>query len=211
VLNKIRWLDNIGRTTRSRKNEKLENFLTDLQRLTIVHETDHGGSYYRFASGASSPAAIEDEKPSTAKTGPAPKKTEEKAAKDTKTDTVMDGDKGLSDQHSKGDAHADHKAKQDGSAKPDMADPKASQEAQEEGHRRAGVAMPQQQQQQQQQQHTGNVQDTHQQVPRQAYRQAQAQQNMQQRADHTVLDMDLGRPVSDDDASSGEHTKVDVQ
>ena len=61
VLNKISFLDNIGRTTRSRKNEKLENFLTDLQRLTIVHETDHGGSYYRFSSGAASPAKPQGE------------------------------------------------------------------------------------------------------------------------------------------------------
>lgn len=50
MLNSIRWLDHIGRKSRSKKNEKLENFLTDLQRLTIVHETDHNGSYYRFAS-----------------------------------------------------------------------------------------------------------------------------------------------------------------
>lgn len=50
MLNSIRWLDSIGRKSRSKKNEKLENFLTDLQRLTIVHETDHNGSYYRFAS-----------------------------------------------------------------------------------------------------------------------------------------------------------------
>ncbi|ODN73166.1 plasma-membrane proton-efflux P-type ATPase [Cryptococcus amylolentus CBS 6039] len=51
ILNSFRWLDNIGRATRSKKNEKLENFLTDLQRLTIVHESDNtGGSYYRFAS-----------------------------------------------------------------------------------------------------------------------------------------------------------------
>ena len=67
MLNKITWLDGIGRTTRSKKNEKLENFLTDLQRLTIVHETDHGGSYYRFASGASSPKADEPDPKQNAK------------------------------------------------------------------------------------------------------------------------------------------------
>ena len=55
MLNKISALDRIGRSSRSNKNEKLENFITDLQRLTIVHETDHGGSYYRFASGAATP------------------------------------------------------------------------------------------------------------------------------------------------------------
>jgi H+-transporting ATPase len=55
VLNKITWLDNIGRHTRSSKNEKLENFLTDLQRLTIVHESDgNGSSFYRFADGTRS-------------------------------------------------------------------------------------------------------------------------------------------------------------
>ena len=59
VLNKISFLDSIGRTTRSKRNEKLENFLTDLQRLTIVHETDHGGSYYRFASGSATPKATD--------------------------------------------------------------------------------------------------------------------------------------------------------
>ena len=55
MLNKVTFLDQIGRSSRSNKNEKLENFITDLQRLTIVHETDHGGSYYRFASGAATP------------------------------------------------------------------------------------------------------------------------------------------------------------
>lgn len=55
MLNKIRWLDNIGRHTRSSRNEKLENFLTDLQRLTIVHESDgNGASFYRFADGTRS-------------------------------------------------------------------------------------------------------------------------------------------------------------
>ncbi|KAK8854504.1 plasma-membrane proton-efflux P-type ATPase [Kwoniella newhampshirensis] len=74
ILNKIRWLDNIGRKTRSKKNEKLENFLTDLQRLTIVHETDHTGSYYRFASGGATPGEAQG--------GTDDKKA---AAKDTKT------------------------------------------------------------------------------------------------------------------------------
>lgn len=52
VLNRIAWLDNIGRSNRSHKNEKLENFLTELQRLTIVHESERGPESFRFASGA---------------------------------------------------------------------------------------------------------------------------------------------------------------
>jgi len=52
MLNKIAWLDNIGRSNRSHKNEKMENFLTELQRLTIVHESSRGPESYRFAQGA---------------------------------------------------------------------------------------------------------------------------------------------------------------
>ncbi|ORX38213.1 hypothetical protein BD324DRAFT_577481 [Kockovaella imperatae] len=82
MLNQISWLDNIGRKTRSKKNEKLENFLTDLQRLTIVHETDHGGSYYRFASGAATPkdkaAGGEKDKKDTTSTNKATKSEDEK-------------------------------------------------------------------------------------------------------------------------------------
>jgi len=56
VLSKIKWLDNLGRITRHKKNTKLENFLTELQRLTLVHEShsDDGSDHYRFAPGASS-------------------------------------------------------------------------------------------------------------------------------------------------------------
>lgn len=58
VLNKITWLDNLGRISRSKKNTKYENFLTDLQRLTLVHEGSHsangaGGEYFRFATSSS--------------------------------------------------------------------------------------------------------------------------------------------------------------
>jgi hypothetical protein len=113
VLNKIRFLDNIGRTKRSTKNEKLENFLTDLQRLTIVHETDHGGSYYRFASGAATPAKGEaEDKPGKAKDAKAIK-----GAKDAKKGDeggkggMQDGDKGLQD-HVAGGHAVDKKAGQ---------------------------------------------------------------------------------------------------
>ncbi|KAH9916515.1 uncharacterized protein B0H18DRAFT_1138582 [Fomitopsis serialis] len=71
LLSKIRWLDNIGRRNRSHKNTKLENLLTEMQRLTLVHEHDSSGeSYYRISKGASA-----DEKQSGAAT---PVKAEKK-------------------------------------------------------------------------------------------------------------------------------------
>ncbi|KAJ6573491.1 plasma-membrane proton-e [Mycena vulgaris] len=49
ILNKWEWLGHIGRLPRSKKNEKLENFLTELQRLTIHHERGQAGDdYYRL-------------------------------------------------------------------------------------------------------------------------------------------------------------------
>ncbi|WVQ79755.1 plasma-membrane proton-efflux P-type ATPase [Cryptococcus sp. DSM 104549] len=114
ILNKIRWLDSIGRVTRSKKNEKLENFLTDLQRLTIVHETDHTGSYFRFASGAATPkeegGGGKDDKKKDKKGTAKDSKTNKKEG-DAKTDegeknpdkgAAAEGDKGLSDKHGKG-------------------------------------------------------------------------------------------------------------
>ena len=54
LLSKIRWLDNIGRRNRSHKNTKLENLLTEMQRLTLVHERDSNGeSHYRIHKGES--------------------------------------------------------------------------------------------------------------------------------------------------------------
>jgi H+-transporting ATPase len=38
VLNQIPALDNLGRRKRSVKNQVLEDFFANLQRLTIVHE-----------------------------------------------------------------------------------------------------------------------------------------------------------------------------
>ncbi|RSH85711.1 hypothetical protein EHS25_003852 [Saitozyma podzolica] len=109
ILNKIRWLDNIGRTTRSHKNEKLENFLTDLQRLTIVHETDHTGSYYRFASGSQTPAQPQQEdKKGTGKDSKTNKTADD--AKSTKgKGGAAEGDKTMSDHAGKGGESADMK------------------------------------------------------------------------------------------------------
>nr|ODN94592.1 plasma-membrane proton-efflux P-type ATPase [Cryptococcus depauperatus CBS 7855] len=111
VLNSFRWLDTIGRTMRSRKNEKLENFLTDLQRLTIVHETDHNGSYYRFASGSKKDEKGNDddgkEKKDQTKGGDAKKQgTVEKKGEAKESDGVASGDKELNNQAGKGREHA---------------------------------------------------------------------------------------------------------
>ena len=45
----MRWLDNVGRRNRSKKNVKLENFITEMQRLTLVHERSGGEDLFRFA------------------------------------------------------------------------------------------------------------------------------------------------------------------
>ncbi|WWC63631.1 plasma-membrane proton-efflux P-type ATPase [Kwoniella dejecticola CBS 10117] len=117
ILNKISWLDHIGRVTRSKRNEKLENFLTDLQRLTIVHESDHNGSYFRFASSGSGSA--------TPKEGSDDKKPKSKDAKQAdakktgdKGKGVEGGDKTLSDHAGKGDDAVKQKNKQDPSRQP---------------------------------------------------------------------------------------------
>ncbi|KAH9930698.1 uncharacterized protein B0H18DRAFT_993122 [Fomitopsis serialis] len=66
LLSRMRWLDNVGRRNRSRKDVKLENFITEMQRLTFVHEHDaQGESYYRLSSGNSS----QDEKKGGEKKG----------------------------------------------------------------------------------------------------------------------------------------------
>lgn len=55
---------------RSKKNEKLENFMTELQRMTFVHEGDGspGSDHYRFVAGSSSPnKAAQEDQPGKAK------------------------------------------------------------------------------------------------------------------------------------------------
>jgi H+-transporting ATPase len=61
LLNKVTLLDNLGRLKRSSKNEKLENFLTELERLTIHHETIDGGDYYRFGGREAQKSADNEE------------------------------------------------------------------------------------------------------------------------------------------------------
>jgi H+-transporting ATPase len=49
LLNQWTWLDNLGKVNRSKKNEKMENFIHELMKLTISHERlDDGSDYYAF-------------------------------------------------------------------------------------------------------------------------------------------------------------------
>ncbi|KAI0920015.1 hypothetical protein AcV7_006027 [Taiwanofungus camphoratus] len=55
LLNKINWLTNLGRPHRSKKDIQMENFITEMQRLTLVHERDsRGEDYFRIAGTATS-------------------------------------------------------------------------------------------------------------------------------------------------------------
>ncbi|EJD43232.1 plasma-membrane proton-e [Auricularia subglabra TFB-10046 SS5] len=71
ILNKITWLDNLGKARRGHKREEYENFVTNLRRLTIIHERmenqESAGSrdVYRFGEGDDSKGDdVEKEKPS---------------------------------------------------------------------------------------------------------------------------------------------------
>jgi H+-transporting ATPase len=54
ILNKISWLDNLGRKDRRNKDTKLENILGHLQKLAIEHEVDEktGKSKFTLAEKA---------------------------------------------------------------------------------------------------------------------------------------------------------------
>jgi len=75
LLTRMTWLDNIGRRTRSKKNEKLENFLSELQRLTLVHErNEERGDLYHFSSSKEDKEAAK--KQNSEKEGSSTKKNE---------------------------------------------------------------------------------------------------------------------------------------
>lgn len=157
MLNSIRWLDSIGRKSRSKKNEKLENFLTDLQRLTIVHETDHNGSYYRFASAKKEEGdgkrddkkgeakSVDTKKQeSSAKKGENEKKNGHDEKKNGDNEKNKDdkggekgatgGDKGLSDHTGKGHEHAQAQDKGPKEIQPDGTQPKPDDQSSEGTH-----------------------------------------------------------------------------
>lgn len=115
LLSRIKWLDNIGRSSRSTKNEKLENFLTDLQRLTIVHETDKDGlSQYRFSSNKDKEEGEGEEDKPKAKPKAKDKDQKDKGKGKGKEEEEKDGaegDKSMSDQQGAKGAHEEKRAK----------------------------------------------------------------------------------------------------
>jgi H+-transporting ATPase len=54
LLSRFDWLDNIGREKRSRKDAKLEDFLTQVQRLTLTHANPVNGhqEVFKFGTGS---------------------------------------------------------------------------------------------------------------------------------------------------------------
>jgi H+-transporting ATPase len=114
LLSRIAWLDNIGRSSRSNKNEKLENFLTDLQRLTIVHEKDKDGlSQYRFSSKGANEEDGDEEKPKEKGKDEKDKdkKGKGKEENDAGKKDGAEGDKSMSDQHGVKGAHEEKRVK----------------------------------------------------------------------------------------------------
>jgi H+-transporting ATPase len=80
LLNKIPWLNNLGRKKRSVKNSMVENFLSEVQRLSIVHERSDdpsAPSVYKFSHGATDEAV---------ESGGSAKKDDKKEKKDSKKD-----------------------------------------------------------------------------------------------------------------------------
>ncbi|EIM83596.1 plasma-membrane proton-e [Stereum hirsutum FP-91666 SS1] len=52
ILDKIPWLDRLGKSTRGTRNKTKEDFLTNLRRLTLVHQRTSGGDdFFRFEPG----------------------------------------------------------------------------------------------------------------------------------------------------------------
>ncbi|KPV76078.1 uncharacterized protein RHOBADRAFT_53071 [Rhodotorula graminis WP1] len=63
LMSKIPWIDNLGRQKVGQKHPAMENFLTELQRLTIVHEKNEDDpdapATFKITRGASDEAATE--------------------------------------------------------------------------------------------------------------------------------------------------------
>ncbi|GAA5992525.1 hypothetical protein JCM10908_000864 [Rhodotorula pacifica] len=98
VLNKINWLNELGRHKAGKKNPLLENFLTEVQRLTIVHERSDDPdqpSVFKFAQGTAkgdeeAPATTQAKSAVTKEKKPKEEKAEQKDDKATEAKEAND-------------------------------------------------------------------------------------------------------------------------
>ena len=60
-MNKISWLDNLGRKKRSRQDTSMENILAHLSKVAIEHERDDIKGTSRFAIAPKATEAEVDE------------------------------------------------------------------------------------------------------------------------------------------------------
>ncbi|GAA5951941.1 hypothetical protein JCM21900_000097 [Sporobolomyces salmonicolor] len=81
VLNKIPFLNNLGRKKRSDKNTVVEDFMQELKRMTLIHERSEDQSVFRFTTGTEEEAgsAASDKKQGDKKE--ADKSKEQKSSK----------------------------------------------------------------------------------------------------------------------------------
>lgn len=65
LMCQITWLDNIGKAHKPSKNVQLENFLTELKRLTITHEQGaaEGNDIYKIGKGGKTGAEGKSQHP----------------------------------------------------------------------------------------------------------------------------------------------------
>jgi len=106
LLSKIKWLNNIGRRIRSSKNAQLEDFLTEMRRMTLVHERDsQGDELYRFTSSSNAEPDGNSNKPKEKNQG------KHDASKDAETSRKG----GESGQEKTGDREKDEVLNEEGS------------------------------------------------------------------------------------------------
>lgn len=60
-MNKISWLDNLGRKKRSRQDTSMENILSHLSKVAIEHERDESKGISRFHLASKATEAEMDE------------------------------------------------------------------------------------------------------------------------------------------------------
>ncbi|KAF5344035.1 hypothetical protein D9757_014354 [Collybiopsis confluens] len=105
ILNKFTWLDSIGRRKRSSKNEKLENFLAELQRMTIIHErSESNQDSYHFGPPSKDKKEEPDEDNKKGKSQPSKGKKDGGDKSDSKDAEGSDRDRDRDDDAVKNEA-----------------------------------------------------------------------------------------------------------